>query len=276
MKKKSRPKKYLKYLLTDKFWEEIRPIVNRLCPRNKIGRPRMNDRKALDAIFYILRTGLPWDALPLELGSSSTVHDRFMYFVRQGLFKHLWEHSLLKYDELEGVDWTFLAMDGCHAMAPLGGEATGPSYKHRGKSGVNRSLLTDGNGIPIALVIAPANCNDMKIAEPTLKSIIIDRPDPEQTEQHLCLDKGYDYPDIDKLLEEQHFIPHIRRRGIDYSDISLYITDHKARRWVVERSHSWCNRFRRIILRWEAKAEHYLAFMHFACAVIIYRKTDVP
>ena len=163
-------------------------------------------------------------------------------------------------------------MDGCHSMAPLGGEQTGPSYKHRGKSGVNRSLLTDGNGIPLALVIAPANRNDSTIAEPTLQSFIIDRPDPTLIKQHLCLDKGYDSAAINALLEQHQFISHIRRRGIDYSGLSLYVADYKARRWVVERSHSWFNRFRRILLRWEKKARHYLAFMHFACAIIIYRK----
>lgn len=212
-------KKYSRYLLSDELWQEIHPIVLELCPKNKVGRKRMDDRKALNAIFYVLRSGIPWDALHPDLGASSTVHDRFMYFVEQGLFLRLWQLSLIKYDELKKIDWQFLAMDGCHTVAPIACEETGPSYKHRGKSGVNRSLLTDGNGIPLALVIAPANCLDMHLAEPTLQSFAIQRPNPDQVEQHICLDKGYDCAQVDQLLEDQKFIPHVRRRGIDYSNI---------------------------------------------------------
>jgi putative transposase len=263
------------FTIGDTLWAAIKPIVEALCPRNKLGCPRMDDRQALTAIFFILRTGIQWKALPRQYGAKSTVYDRFRYFARQGLFIRLWQDSVTLYDEFHGIDWEFLAMDGCHSMAPLGGKDTGPSYKHRGKSGVNRSLLTDGEGIPIALVVDKANCNDMLLAEPTLNAFVIPRPDPTLTEQHLCLDKGYDYPDVDKLLDRLHFVPHIRRKGIDYSDVYVYVADHKARRWVVERSHSWFNRFRRIILRWEKRADTYLSFMHLACSIIIYRKLDL-
>lgn len=268
----SRSRKEGTFTIGDALWAVLQPIIQELCPRKKQGRPRMDDRQALIAIFFVLRTGIQWKALPKQYGAKSTVYDRFRYFARQGLFKRLWQASIAQYDEFHGVDWEFLSMDGCHSMAPLGGEDTGPSYKHRGKSGVNRSLLTDGEGIPIALVIAKANCHDMKLAEPTLNSFVLDRPDPSKIKQHMCLDKGYDYPEIDNLLIQRHFIPHIRRKGIDYSDISVCVAGHKARRWVVERSHSWFNRFRRIILRWERLSEIYFVFMQFACAIIIYRK----
>ena len=260
------------FTIGDALWAVICPIIQQLCPRKKRGRPRMDDRQALTAIFFVLRTGIQWKALPKKYGAKSTVYDRFRYFAGHGLFMRLWQVGIALYDELHGIDWKFLSMDGCHSMAPLGGQGTGPSYKHRGKSGVNRSLLTDGEGIPISLLVAKANCNDMKLAEPTLNSLIIGRPDPNQIEQHMCLDKGYDYPEIDELLEQHQFIPHIRRRGIDYSDISVYVAGHKARRWVVERSHSWFNRFRRIILRWERIPELYFIFMQFACAIIVYKK----
>jgi len=83
------------------------------------------------------------------------------------------------------------------------------------------------------------------------------------------MDKGYDYPDIDELVEEYGYTTHIRRRGEE--KIEKKIPGHKARRWVVERTHSWMNRFRRLLIRWEKKIENYLAMLHFACAWITFR-----
>ena len=83
------PRNNSTFCISDRLWQEIQPIVKELCPRNKVGRPRMGDRKALNAIFYLMRTGIHWNALPREFGASSTIHDRFKYFARQGLFRCL-------------------------------------------------------------------------------------------------------------------------------------------------------------------------------------------
>ena len=86
----------------------------------------------------------------------------------------------------------------------------------------------------------------------------------------MCLDKGYDYDEVEALLREFGFTAHIRRRGEDAQKIKRQ-AGYKARRWVVERVHSWMNRFRRILVRWEKKAETYLAMLHFACGIITWR-----
>lgn len=258
------------FLLSDELWEKIFPHIPQIENKKKSGRPRMDDRQALNAIFYILRTGIQWNALPPCLGASSTVHDRFKFWSERGFFFQLWEQGLLEYDESKGIDWQWQSMDGCHVMAPRAGEQTGPSYKHRGKSGTNRSLLTDGNGMPIALVTAPANCLDFQLLDKTLQSFAIPRPDPQSIQQHICLDKGYDYPEIDTLVCSYQYISHIRRKGTDYS---LIVPKFRARRWVVERTHSWLNDYRRLILRWEKKSQHYLSLLYFACAIICFNKT---
>ena len=260
-----------RFTLPDQLWEKILPYIPKIKNKKKPGRPRMDDRLALNAIFYILRTGIQWKALPSCLGASSTVHDRFKFWSQQGFFFRLWQEGLLEYDELKGIDWQWQSMDGCHIMAPRAGENTGPSYKHRGKSGVNRSLLTDGNGMPLALVVAPANRLDFQLAENTLQSFAIPRPNPKSTQQHICLDKGYDYPEIDTIITTYQYISHIRRKGIDYS---LLVPKYRARRWVVERTHSWINDYRRLILRWETRSQHYLSFLYFACAVMCFHKAS--
>jgi putative transposase len=162
-------------------------------------------------------------------------------------------------------------MDGAMTKAPLGGEKTGKNPTDRAKSGVKRSLLTDGRGIPLAVVVEGANCHDKRMVEQTLQSLACDRPAPSRLKpQHMCMDKGYDYPDTRALVEGHGYIAHIRARGEEVTR-RFAIPRYRARRWVVERSHSWINRFRRLLIRWEKKAANYLAMLHFACAIITFR-----
>lgn len=132
-------------------------------------------------------------------------------------------------------------------------------------------MLTEGHGVPIGLAIDGANRHDMKLVRSTLESIVVERPEPsEEQPQGMCLDKGYDYEEVRRLLEEFGFTAHIRGRGEEAKELAQE-AGKRARRWVVERSHSWMNRFRRILVRWEKKPEHYIAFLHFACALIAFR-----
>jgi transposase len=132
-------------------------------------------------------------------------------------------------------------------------------------------LLTEANGIPVGVAVDGANRHDMKLTRPTLEGIVVERPEPtEEAPQHLCLDKGYDYPAIRELVEAFGYTAHIRSRGEETQD-KVQIPGYRARRWVVERTHSWLNRFRRLLIRWEKKVENYLAMLHFACAWITFR-----
>ena len=153
----------------------------------------------------------------------------------------------------------------------MGGKKTGPNPTDRAKSGVKRRGLTEGHGVPLGLAIDGANRHDMKLLRPTLESIVVERPQASaEQEQGMCLDKGYDYDEVRAILIEFGFTAHIRGRGEEAKEIARE-AGKRARRWVVERSHSWMNRFRRILVRWEKKAENYLAFVHFACGLIAFR-----
>ena len=125
--------------------------------------------------------------------------------------------------------------------------------------------------MPLAVAVDGANRNDFKLARETIESIVVKRPKPNRHQpQNLCLDKGYDYDEVRALVDEFHFTAHIRRRGEDASAIKKR-AGHRARRWVVERSHSWMNRFRRILIRWEKRPDTYLAMIHLACALITWK-----
>ncbi len=155
------------------------------------------------------------------------------------------------------------------------GKKSGKNPTDRGKQGAKRSLLTDAAGIPIGLAIEGANRHDMKLVGPTLKSIPMERPKPTpQALQNLCLDKGYDYDEVRALVQEFGFTAHIRARGEEAQAIKKE-AGFKARRWVVERTHSWMNRFRRILIRWEKQADNYLALLHLVCGIIAFQQAGL-
>ena len=106
----------------DVLWPHFQKVLPTPQPQPKGGRPRMDDRQALDAIFYVLRTGCPWKALPRSLGAGSTVHDRFQEWQRAGVFEKLWRAGLLQYEAAVGINWEWQAMDGAMTKAPLGGK----------------------------------------------------------------------------------------------------------------------------------------------------------
>jgi putative transposase len=234
--------------------------------------PRVEDRRAMDAIFFVLRTGCQWNALNATgICSSSSAHRRFQEWVEAGVFARLWVLGVAEYDALKGIDWEWLSMDGAMTKAPLGGESTGKNPTDRGKRGVKRSLLVEGNGVPIGVAIDGANRHDKKLVEATIDSLAAERPEPTpECLQGLCLDKGYDYDNTRALLQEFGFTAHVRARGEEAQAIKRE-AGYRARRWVVERTHSWMNRFRRILVRWEKKPLNYLAMLHFVCAIITYR-----
>jgi putative transposase len=131
--------------------------------------------------------------------------------------------------------------------------------------------LVEAGGVPVGLAVEGANRNDMKMVHATLESIPVERPEPTPEQpQGMCMDKGYDYDEVRQIVEEFGFTAHIKARGEEAKEIKRK-AGFKARRWVVERTHSWMNRFRGILIRWCKKPENYIAMLHFAFAIITYR-----
>ncbi len=136
-------------------------------------------------------------------------------------------------------------------------------------------MLTEGHGRPIGVAVDGANRHDMKLVERTLEAAMVQRPEPTAYQpQNMCLDKGYDYPEVRKLVAAWGYTGHIKSRGEERAE-KRSIPGYRARRWIVERTHSWLNRFRRLLIRWEKKVENYVAMLHFACAWITFRASGV-
>ena len=192
-----------------------------------------------------------------------------------GVFHKLWKEGLVEYDRRRQIKWRWMTLDAATTKAPLGGSKTGPNPTDRGKLGAKRSVLTDTRGVVIGIAIGPANQHDIKLALPTIESIPIHRPQPRPWHtQHMCADKAYHSAEFRKTLRRRHFIPHVKSRGEEQSEKRK--PQHvKPRRWVNERTQSWFNRFRGILIRWDKKHMNYLARLEFVAAWIAFRQSGV-
>jgi transposase len=135
-------------------------------------------------------------------------------------------------------------------------------------------MLADGAGVPLSLVVTGANRHDVSQLETLLNAFVIERPDIFEYPQHLCLDKGYAGEPALEAVMLRGFIPHIKGRGEEKREKEKN-PHEKARRWVVEAAHSWINRFRKLLVRFEKLKSSYLGLLMFACAFIAFRKADI-
>jgi transposase len=163
---------------------------------------------------------------------------------------------------------------------------TGNSPIDRSKLGAKRLILTDKNGIPLSVVISSANTHDIKLVTDVIDNTVVNRPSPKSHNKkrnkhhHLCLDKAYNSKSVKQEIIKRGYVPHIiykRKRGEKAKNAETYDTCHRkrypARRWVVERTNSWHNRFRKLFTRYEKNAEeNYLGLVQLSCSIIIYRK----
>jgi putative transposase len=242
------------------------------------GRSIIPYRTVMNGLLFKLRTGCQWKAIPSLFGSASTCHRRFQEWEQAGIFVKLLRILLQWYDRVRGIAWNWQVLDSVIVPAPLGGGKTGKNPTDRAKSGTKRHVLTDRRGVPLAVTLSGANEVDKNYVVPTLQAQVVRRPPravrtPTQL-FHFAADKSYDDPDVRRTLRRRGYVVHIaykRHRGEPKTEPVRKGRQHPARRWVVERTNSWHNRFRSLKLRWERKPENYLALVQFACVFIIFR-----
>ena len=133
------------FRVSEELWAVLKPVLPRHVNRHRFGggKPRIPDRQCADAIFYVLRTGCQWSALDAtELCRHSTAHDRFQEWIAAGVFRKLWRAGVEQFDEVKGLDWSWLSMDGAMTKAPLGGKKNRPQSHG---SGQKRSQTQSAN-----------------------------------------------------------------------------------------------------------------------------------
>ncbi len=253
-----------KPLLPDKLWEIIEPLMPPLPPVGpKGGRPPVPHRPALTGILFVLKTGIPWEDLPVEMGCGCgmTCWRRLRDWQADGTWDRI--HKVLL-DRLRGadkIDWSRALIDSSSVRAAYGGEGTGPSPVDRAKPGTKHHIITDASGIPLAGSVTPANRNDGSEFAPLFNKIppVAGKVGhPRKKPDAMQGDLAYDSEPHRQGLRELGVEPVLPEKGID-DPSGLGLT-----RWFVERTLSWVHQNRRLRIRYERRPELHQAFLTLA------------
>ena len=150
----------------------------------------------------------------------------------------------------------------------------GKNPTDRGNKGTKKSVVVDGQGGPLGVVISGANVLERQTLRATIEAMVVERPEPtDEVPQNLCLDGGYDNPTGRAAATEANYIPHIHKASEEMKP-GARKPGHKPRRWVVERTLAWLSKCRGILVRYDKKDGNYLGLIQLACALYWYRRID--
>jgi transposase len=236
--------------------------VRHVCHPLGCHRPRIDDAVVFDKLVEALVFGAGYERIADARCSATTLRRRRDEWIRLGVWDRLRLACLDAYDKMIGLDLADLAVDGCITKAVCGGECAGRSPVDRGKGGAKRSQLTEGAGVPLATVSAPANIRDDALLPATLDALKNFQPLPTDVTVHL--DAGYDYRPCRAALDERGLRGQIAHRGTP-APIQV------GRRWVVERTNSWLNDFGKLRRCTERRRDCLDAYLALAAAVVTIR-----
>jgi transposase len=257
-------------LLPDPLWDLVEPFLPTPPRRPTGGRPRVSDRACLTGIVFVLRSGIPWQMLPQELGCGSgmTCWRRLRDWQQAGVWELIHFGLLDWLARDDQIDWSRAVVDSCCIRAVYGGDQTGPNPTDRAKRGSKRHLICDGRGVPLAVRLTGANRNDslealaLVDAIPPLQG---ERGRPRQRPDCVLGDRGYDAAAIRRGLRTRHIVPLLAmRRTAHGSGLGRW-------RWVVERTFAWLSQFRRLRVRYDKRADIHEAFLKLGCALICWQ-----
>ncbi|MFI7583469.1 IS5 family transposase [Kocuria sp. M1N1S27] len=261
-------------LVNDQLWELLEPLIPQPPPakNGRTGRPRGDDRAALEAILFVTANGIAWKRLPTELGFGSgiTCWRRLRAWQEAGVWEKL-HHAVLDQLGQDGLlDWSRACLDSISVRAKKGGELTGPNPTDRAKLGTKYHLLVTADGLPLAVAITGANRHDSMLVEPILDGLAPvrgrGRGRPRRRPGKLHADKAYDNRRVRRYLRRRGITARIARIGVDSSERL------GRSRWVVERTIAWLLAFRRLAVRYDRSTVTITAVATLAITVICARR----
>lgn len=249
--------------LIEGLWSELSARLAPPKPAGSPGRPRRSDRLVFDKLILIAKTGISYADAADHQVSATTIRRRRDEWQAAGLIDQLLQIALEGYDRMIGLDLEDIAIDGCITKAPCGGEVAGKSPVDRGKQGLKRSVATEGKGVPIAGVPAPANRHDSPLLAPTLDAVernlgVLG----EDVTAHL--DAGYDSDKTRVELDGRGMVGEIAVKGVP-------APIQAGTRWVVERTHAWMNHFKKLSRCTERRKSCVELFLALVMAIIVVR-----
>src|SRR6516225_1223466 len=253
-----------KPLLPDELWELIEPLIPPHPPQPKGGRPFLDDRKVLTGILFLLKTGLPWEELPQEMGCGCgmTCWNRLRDWQAAGVWDRIHQVLLAHLRGADRIDFSRFIVDTGHVPAVGGGEETGPSPVDRSRPGSKHAVVTDGQGAPLVIDTIPANTPDANLTVPLVDAIppVAGKPGhPRSRPERVQGDRGYDSEPHRKELRKRRIQPILAKRNTEHgSGLGVF-------RWVVERTISWLHQYRRLRIRYERRPEIHEAFLTLGC-----------
>lgn len=259
------------WIVPDDLWARIEPLLP-VPKRNwrHPGRKRLDNRKVLQGILFVLHTGIAWEYLPQELGfgSGMTCWRRLEEWNAAGVWTRLQELLLAELQAAGKIDWSRAVIDSSHVRAARRGPKSGPSPVDRGRAGSKHHILTDAGGIPLSVSVTGGNRNDVTQLLPLLDAVPPvrgRRGRPRRRPGRVYADRGYDHDMYRKAVRARGIRPQIARRGQAHgSGLGVY-------RWVVERTLAWLHGMKRLRIRWERRDDIHEAFLDLATCIITYR-----
>lgn len=250
--------------LIDLIWEQFAMLLpNRRIDRHPLGchRPRVSDRVVFDKLVQVLVFVCAYWRIADDLCSATTLRRRRDEWISAGVMDKLQGLVLEAYDQIIGLELSDVAVDGCITKAPCGGERASKSPVDRGKQGLKRSTVVDASGIPLGAIAAPANRHDSPLLDETLDTLKTLGPLPEQISVHL--DRGHDSGATRKKLDDRGLIGVISEKGKPAPLAT-------GKRWVIERTNSWNNAFKKLLWCTERRGrviDFWIAFSNVSIVV---------
>ncbi|MFF3326414.1 IS5 family transposase [Streptomyces sp. NPDC002889] len=263
-----------KRLVPDELWELVVPLLPSFAARPQGGGTAPCDERAVfTAVVYVLTSGCAWRHLPPTSGTPpATVHRRFTVWTEAGLWRRLHRVVLDELGARGEVDWASAIVDAASVRAKKGGSLTGPNPVDRGKKGSKLHVLSDAQGIPLAVAVSGANMDDSLALKPLIRGIpaVRSRRGPRRRRPvKLRADKAYFSAEHLAWLRERGLVARIARIARPGIESGERLGRH---RWKIERSIAWLFGYRRLTVRYERKGSHFLVFLGLAAALTCYKK----
>lgn len=257
-------------IVSDELWEILEPLLPPAKPRRfrYPGRKPVEDRVALSAILLVLKTGIPWEDVPHEMGCCGmTAWKKLHQWQEAGVWDKMHQAILEQLQAANKLDWKRAAVDSSSVRATGGGEDTGPNPTDRAKPGTKHHALCEGNGLPLSTTTTVANRHDVTQLKPLVESIPPvkgKRGRPRHRPKKLLADRAYDSQSHRNWLRERGIQPKLAKRGVPHG------SGLGKERWPVERLMAWFNDDRQLRIRDERLPQIHDAFLTLAAALICF------